>query len=175
MKQLCNEDCLPFDRCILKILVDVFLLNSSSDPSLQRNSLLPTEVTVAQQGLLELCCWVKSPSCLLSRLLPFLWALTRNTLGALKKFAECTSEKPSGCYSFNQRQRHQWTSLVAKTVNNMPAMQETRVLSLGWEDPLEKGMATNSSILAREIPLTEEPGRLHTVHGIAKSWARLSN
>ena len=47
-------------------------------------------------------------------------------------------------------------------VKNLPAMQETRVLSLGWEDPLENGMATHSSILAWEIPCTEEPGRLES-------------
>ena len=51
-------------------------------------------------------------------------------------------------------------------VKNLPAMQETQVSSLGKEDPLEKGMATNSSILAWEIPWTEEPGRA-TVHGVA--------
>ena len=45
-------------------------------------------------------------------------------------------------------------------VKNLPAMQEIRVLSLGWEDPLEKEMATHSSILAWRIPWTEEPGVL---------------
>ena len=45
-------------------------------------------------------------------------------------------------------------SLVAQLVKNLPAMQETWVLSLGWEDPLEKGKATNSSILAWRIPWT---------------------
>ena len=45
-------------------------------------------------------------------------------------------------------------------------MWETWVLSLGWEDPLEKGEATHSSILAWEIPWTEEPGGLHTAHGV---------
>ena len=45
-------------------------------------------------------------------------------------------------------------------VKNMPAMQETWVQSLGWEDPLEKGMATHSSILAWRIPWTEESGGL---------------
>ena len=54
-------------------------------------------------------------------------------------------------------------------VKNLPAMQETGVLSLGWEDPLEKEMATHSSILAWEIPWTEEPGGLHTIHGTAES------
>ena len=48
--------------------------------------------------------------------------------------------------------------LVAQTVKNLPAMQETWVQSLGQEDPLEKGMATYSSILVREIPWTEGPG-----------------
>ena len=56
-----------------------------------------------------------------------------------------------------------WTSLVAQTVKNMPAMQETRVQSLGQEDPLEKGMATHSSILAWRIPWTREPGRLQSM------------
>ena len=51
-------------------------------------------------------------------------------------------------------------SLVAQTVKNPPAILETWVRSLGWEDPLEKGMATHSSILAWRIPWTEEPGGL---------------
>ena len=50
-----------------------------------------------------------------------------------------------------------------QTVKNLPAMQETQVGSLGWEDPLEKGMATHSSILAWRIPWTEEPGRLQSM------------
>ena len=53
--------------------------------------------------------------------------------------------------------------LVAQMVKNLPAMQKTQVLSLGQEDPLEKGMATHSSILAWEIPWTEKPGRLHSM------------
>ena len=52
------------------------------------------------------------------------------------------------------------TSLVAQMVKHLPTMQETRVQSLGWEDLLEKEMATHSSILAWKIPWTEEPGRL---------------
>ena len=53
----------------------------------------------------------------------------------------------------------------------LPAMQEMQVRSLGWEDPLEKGMTTHSSVLAWEIPWTEEPqsGRSQ------KSWIRLNN
>ena len=48
-------------------------------------------------------------------------------------------------------------------VKNLPARQETWVGSLGWEDPLEEGMATHSSILAWRIPWTEEPGRLQSI------------
>ena len=48
-------------------------------------------------------------------------------------------------------------------VKNLPAMQETRVRSLGWKDPLEKEMATHSSILAWRIPWTEEPDRLQSM------------
>ena len=66
-------------------------------------------------------------------------------------------------------------SLLARTVKNLPAMQGTWVPSLGWEDPLEKEMATHSSILAWKIPWTEEPGGLHTVHGVTKSWIRLND
>jgi len=51
-------------------------------------------------------------------------------------------------------------SLVIQTVKNLPAMQETQVPSLGWEDPLEKGMATHSIILVWRNPWTEEPGEL---------------
>ena len=49
-----------------------------------------------------------------------------------------------------------WASLVAQMVRNLPAMQETQVQPLGWEDPLAKGMATHPSILAWRIPQTEE-------------------
>ena len=51
---------------------------------------------------------------------------------------------------------------MAHTVKNLPAVQENWVRSLGWEDPLEKGMATHSSILAWRNPWTEEPGELQS-------------
>ena len=54
-------------------------------------------------------------------------------------------------------------SLVAQTVKHLPAMQETWVQILSWEDPLEKEMATYSSTLAWKIPWTEEPGRLQSM------------
>ena len=61
-----------------------------------------------------------------------------------------------------------WASLIAQTVKNHSAIQETWVRTLGQEDPLEKGMATYSSILAWRIPETEEPGWA-IVHGVTKS------
>ena len=65
------------------------------------------------------------------------------------------------------------SSLVVQMVKNLPEMQETWVWSLGWEDPLEKGMATHSSILAWRIPWTKEPGGLQSM-GVTKSWTWLS-
>ena len=56
-----------------------------------------------------------------------------------------------------------FSSLVVQKVKNLPVVQETWVQSLGWKDPLEKGMATHSSILACRIPWTEEPGGLQSM------------
>ena len=56
-----------------------------------------------------------------------------------------------------------WASLVVQTVKNLTEMREIRVRSLGWEDPLEEGMAAQSSILAWRIPWTEEPGGLQSM------------
>ena len=60
--------------------------------------------------------------------------------------------------------------LVAQMVKNVPAIQETRIWSLDQEDPLEKGMAMHSSILAWRIPWTEEPGRLQSVGSQSGTW-----
>ena len=59
--------------------------------------------------------------------------------------------------------------MVTQTVKNLPAMQATQVRSLGWEDPLEEGMATLSSVLAWTIPWTEEPG------GVTQSQTQMSD
>ena len=67
-----------------------------------------------------------------------------------------------------------WASLVGQMVKNPPAMWETWVGSLGWEDPLQEGMATHSSILARRIS-TDRGTWQATVHGVAKSRIQLSN
>ena len=70
------------------------------------------------------------------------------------------------CYS--------WTSLVAQMVKNPPALRETWVQSLGWEDPLEEGMATHFSTLAWRIPMDRGVWQA-TVHGVAKSRTRLND
>ena len=64
-------------------------------------------------------------------------------------------------------------SLVAQMVKCLPAMQKTRVQSLGWEDPLEKEMTTHSSILAWKIPQTEDPGSLQFMGSqrVGHNWA----
>ena len=56
-----------------------------------------------------------------------------------------------------------WASLVTQLVKNLPTMRDTWVLSLGWEDPQEEGMATHSNILAWRIPQTDKPGRLQSM------------
>ena len=65
-------------------------------------------------------------------------------------------------------------SLVVQLGKNLPAMQETWLKSLGWEDPLEEGMATHSSILTWKIPVDRGACRA-TVHGVAKSRTWLSD
>ena len=65
-------------------------------------------------------------------------------------------------------------SLVAQTVKTPPAMRETWVQSLGWEDPLEEGMATHSNILAWKISMDRGAWRV-PVHGVAKSRTRLND
>ena len=67
-----------------------------------------------------------------------------------------------------------WAFLVAQAVKNPPATQETWVRSLGWEDLLQEGMATHSSILAWRIPM-DRGARQATVHGVAKSQTQLSD
>ena len=67
-----------------------------------------------------------------------------------------------------------WASLVPQIIKNTPTMQENWVRFLGWEDPLEEGMATHSSILAWRIPMDSGAWQA-AVHGVAKSWTRLSD
>ena len=59
--------------------------------------------------------------------------------------------------------KKKWASLMAQMIKNLPAIQETWLQSLGWEDPLEKGMTTHSSILAWRVLWTEEPGELQSM------------
>ena len=71
--------------------------------------------------------------------------------------------------------QYSWASLEAQTIKNLPAMQETWVWSLGWEDSLAEGLATtHSSILAWRIPVDRGAWRA-MVHGITKSWTQLKH
>ena len=103
-----------------------------------------------------------------------------------RKEATSAGLYPSGCYlqlfycwlkytrvGFQELMRF-WDSLVAQMLENLPAMRETWVQSLGWEDPLEESMATHSTILAWRIP-TGRGAWWATVHGVAKSRTRLSD
>ena len=63
---------------------------------------------------------------------------------------------------------------MAQLVKNLPAIWETWVQSLGWEGPLEEGMATHSSILAWKIPM-DRGAWWATVHGVEKSWTQMSD
>ena len=69
-----------------------------------------------------------------------------------------------------------WTSLVAEIVKNLLAVQDIQVQSLGWEDPLEDGMATHSGILPWKIPWTKEPCRLQSMGSqrVRHNWRQLS-
>ena len=69
--------------------------------------------------------------------------------------------------------QYSWASLVAQTVENPPAMQENWVQSLGWQDPLEEGIATHSSVLAGRIPM-DRGAWWATVHGVTKGQTRLN-
>ena len=68
--------------------------------------------------------------------------------------------------------QYSWASLMTQMVKNPPAMWETWVQSLGWEDPLEEGMGTHSSILAWRIPM-DRGARRAAVHGVSKSQTQL--
>ena len=87
---------------------------------------------------------------------------------------QCVGLQKSRTRLSNFTYTHTRASLVPQTVKNLPAMQETWVQSLGWEDPLEQGMTTHSSILAWRI-LVDRGAWWATVHGVAKSWIQLSD
>ena len=100
------------------------------------------------------------------------WGFPHSSVG---KESACNAGDPgsipgsgrSGGEGIGYPLQYSWAFIVVQLVNNLPAMPETWVRSLGWEDPLEKGKATNSSILAWRTPCT--------VHGVAKSQTWLSD
>ena len=95
------------------------------------------------------------------------------------KESSCNTGDPSSIPGLGRAPRrgigyplqHSWASLVSQMVKNLPAMRETCVRSLGWEDPLEKGTATHSSFLGWRIP-TDRGAPRATVHGATKNQTR---
>ena len=97
-----------------------------------------------------------------------LWDIHRMNYGAFVELIMGILSKILRKIKKNKRQclyvlAFMWASLRAQSLKSLPAMQETWVQFLGWEDPLEKEMATHSIILAWRIPWTEEPGRLQSM------------
>ena len=88
--------------------------------------------------------------------------------GSAGKESACNAEDPGSISELERSPgerigyplQYSWAFLLAQMVKNLPAMQKTLVQSLGWEDPLEKGTVTHSSILAWRIPRTEDHGGL---------------
>ena len=112
-------------------------------------------------------CLLLNATCCLWPLCLQCWA--KDKVSVLMKFiVQLGSQVLSKYTDYNQ-----WASLVAQTVNSLPAMQETWVQFLGWEDPMEREMATHSSTLAWKISWTEKPGGLQSM-GL-QSWTWLSD
>ena len=85
------------------------------------------------------------------------------TTTQLHSFHMLAKKKKKNAHNSPSQASTVWASLVAQMVKHLPEMQKTRVQSLGQKDPLEKEMATHSSILAWKIPWMEEPGRLQSM------------
>ena len=131
--------------------------------------------------------WVRSPAifwpllslimnCFIARLMSLLQRsmMCEAALGHQQPcVCACTLGKANLKLLFALHCRNHWASLVAQLVKNLPAVQETRVQSLNWEDPLEKEMATHSSILAWKISWTEEPGGVQSMgtERVGRYWA----
>ena len=86
------------------------------------------------------------------------WEIDGETVETVSHFIFLSSKITAG----GDCSQEIWASFVAQRIKHLPAMQETQVQSLSWEDPLEKEMATHSSIPAWRIPWTEEPGGLQS-------------
>ena len=82
-------------------------------------------------------------------------------------------EKPKGLKREDRKLKELWASLVAQLVKKLPAMRETRVWSMGQEDPLKKGMATHTSILVWRIPC--QRSLVGYIHGVTKSQTQLND
>ena len=114
-------------------------------------------------------CYLFGERHMLSEFVPW----KNQTFGHMKEGSVCSHMIICPIYHCKWAVIGGFASLVAQRVKNLPSVQETWSRSLGWEDPLEKGMAINSSIFAWRIPWTEEPGGLQPVGLQSRTW--LSN
>ena len=99
------------------------------------------------------------------------WAAVYGVTQSQTRLKRRSSSRGNDCFTgegIGYPLQYSWVALVAQLVKNLPAMRETWVRSLGWEDPLEEGKVTHSSILAWRIPWTGEPGGLQSVE--SQSW-----
>ena len=143
---------------------------------------IPHQYLVGTISILNIACFKSVETWLTSTWLCFLndlWGFLGSSAG---KESACNAGDPGSIPGLGSSPgegidyalQYSWASLVAQTVKNLPAMWETCFQSLGWEDPLEEGMTTHSSILACRIPVNKGTWRA-TVHGVTKSRTRLSD
>jgi len=134
-------------------------LNSLRSHLADKIQLLLATVTVLQTVVQKICLL---PACVFIESIKILLRVTSLVVQGLKlHIPNAGGSIPGQGIRFPQAMTR--ASLVAQTVKNLPPMQETGVSSLSRENPLEKGMATHSSILAWRVPWTEEPGGLQSV------------
>ena len=148
-------------------------LKTSPNSSLSVNSLKCVTITLSQKNSLFLL-YSHSFTTLRTLLTPSMWVLSPYYAilcfpgSSVSKESSCNAGDPCSTPALGRSHGegigypllYSWASLVAHMVKNPPAVRETWLWYLGWEDSLEKGTATHSSILPWRIPCTEEPGRL---------------
>ena len=139
-----------------------------------RGSFLKWNTWVYYFDLSFLCCW---GLCLPSSLKTFQQRASFGYMSDSKRFIWIQLRRWKSSITLSEQIcpgfPYTGASQVAQSVKNLPVFQKTWVRSLGQEDPLEKGMATHSSVLAWRIPCTEEPGGLQSM-GVTKSRTRLN-
>ena len=129
---------------------------------------IPTNMWAAVYGVVQSRTWLKQLSSSSSSSSSIFWA------SQVAHLVKTPGPGRSPGEGIGYSPQYSWASLVVQLVKNLLVMRETWVPSLGWEDPLEEGIATNSSILAWRIPMDRGAWQA-TVHGVPKNWAWLGD